>query len=412
MNLCKYEKTKKIHLLSISQAMVVAAYRSFFYQLARIVSRPEIKTEIALGIVAPHQFVELGGQLRFCEEFKLPYSEDCPSRMGKILKAKSFHVQSVFFRGLGKTIKEFLRSDRKGENLIFCMAEPYSVTSLIVWLTAFVVKQNKFRFYCIATQNIYKKFPWPINLIQRFMLNRCDGIFALGSEHETVIKKNGYKGPFFSFPLWFNSELFKPRAFLECINIFSSVNRKTLEGRKVLGFSGSLKEEKGVIDLLNFLSLNKEKLKEHYAFLVCGSGPLESVVEKTFEQLKASGFEVHYLGPLPAEKMPYFFSLCDILVVPSKTKKHWKEQFGRIIVEARACGCVVVGSNSGEIPVVIDNPNYIFSEGNLDHLGKAIEHAAADLNLPKFKKSMIKNNFSKYSDIALARDFFYTIERL
>ena len=406
------KKGKKIHLLSISQAMVVSAYRSFFYQLANVVSMPERKTEVALGIVAPHQFIELGGQLNSSEEFQLPYHSDSLSRMGRVLKAKRFHVQTVLFRGLGKTIRQFLRSNKKGENLIFCMAEPYSVTSLLVWLTAFFVKGNRFKFYCIATQNIYKDFPWPIKLIQSFVLQRCDGIFALGLEHESVVRRSGYDGPFFSFPLWFNSEMFKPRSYLESVKVFPDMNLSAFNDLQILGFSGALKEEKGILDLLNFLKLWSGDFKDRYALFVCGSGPLASNVKKSLGELEDLGLKTHFFGPLPADKMPNFFSLCDILVVPSRTKKHWKEQFGRIIVEAKACGCSVVGSDSGEIPVVIDHPDYIFSEGNFSELKRAIEHATAELNLDERKKRMIRINFEKYSDKALASQFYKTIQEL
>ena len=412
MDSLQNKKIKKIHLLSISQAMVVAAYRSFFYQLANLVSLTEHNAEVALGIVAPDQFIELGGQLRPCEEFQLPYSNESLSRMGKVLKAKRFHVQTVFFRGLGKTIKEFLRSSKKGENLIFCMAEPYSVTSLLVWLTAFFVKRNKFKFYCIATQNIFKDFPWPIKLIQRFVLKRCDGIFALGSEHEAVIRRNGYHGPFFSFPLWFNSDLFKPQPKAECAEVFSSLDLKDFEGLNILGFSGALKEEKGILDLLSFLKRNHKVLKGRYAFFICGAGPLEELVAEACQELANLGLKNCFFGPLPAEQMPFFFSLCDILVVPSRTKKNWKEQFGRIIVEAKACGCSVIGSDSGEIPVVVDHPHYIFSEGNLTELGRALEHACSDLNSPDRKKQIMQENFDRYSDKSLASQFYKNIQGL
>ena len=39
--------------------------------------------------------------------------------------------------------------------------------------------------------------------------------------------------------------------------------------------------------------------------------------------------------------------------MPSRTLPNWKEQFGRVIIEAMACGVPVVGSDSGAIPDVI-----------------------------------------------------------
>ncbi len=43
-----------------------------------------------------------------------------------------------------------------------------------------------------------------------------------------------------------------------------------------------------------------------------------------------------------------------MLALPSRTTPTWKEQFGRVIVEALWCGVPVVGSDSGEIPWLIE----------------------------------------------------------
>lgn len=49
--------------------------------------------------------------------------------------------------------------------------------------------------------------------------------------------------------------------------------------------------------------------------------------------------------------MPAFFASIDVLVLPSRTTATWKEQFGRVLVEAMACQTPVIGSDSGEIPM-------------------------------------------------------------
>src|SRR5262245_15866694 len=43
----------------------------------------------------------------------------------------------------------------------------------------------------------------------------------------------------------------------------------------------------------------------------------------------------------------------DLLAAPSQTTPWWREQFGRMLIEAMACGVPVVGSDSGEIPHVL-----------------------------------------------------------
>ena len=62
--------------------------------------------------------------------------------------------------------------------------------------------------------------------------------------------------------------------------------------------------------------------------------------------------------------MPAYLGQMDVLVLASRTLPNWKEQFGRVLVEAMACETAVVGANSGEIPNVIGPAGLIFPEGN------------------------------------------------
>ncbi len=55
----------------------------------------------------------------------------------------------------------------------------------------------------------------------------------------------------------------------------------------------------------------------------------------------------------------------DLLVAPSQTMKNWREQFGRMIIEAFACGVPVIGSDSGEIPFVIGDAGRVVAEADV-----------------------------------------------
>lgn len=57
------------------------------------------------------------------------------------------------------------------------------------------------------------------------------------------------------------------------------------------------------------------------------------------------------VGQVDSEAMPAFYQQLDVLVLPSRTLAHWKEQFGRVLTEAMACAVAVIGSDSGEIPM-------------------------------------------------------------
>jgi glycosyltransferase involved in cell wall biosynthesis len=77
----------------------------------------------------------------------------------------------------------------------------------------------------------------------------------------------------------------------------------------------------------------------------------------------------------PAAEMPEQLSGLDVFVLPSLTRPNWKEQFGRVLVEAMASEVPVVGSSSGEIPNVIADAGLVFPEGDVP----ALRHALSEL---------------------------------
>ena len=72
------------------------------------------------------------------------------------------------------------------------------------------------------------------------------------------------------------------------------------------------------------------------------------------------------------EDMPGALRALDVLVLPSHTTATWKEQFGRILVEAMSCAVAVIGSSSGEIPQVLGDAGLIFPEGNSKALSELL----------------------------------------
>ena len=81
---------------------------------------------------------------------------------------------------------------------------------------------------------------------------------------------------------------------------------------------------------------------------------------------------------LPSAEMPDFYRSLDLLVLPSRTRPNWKEQFGRVLIEAMACGVPVLGSDSGEIPHVIGDAGVIFPEGDVETLRSQLQRLMED----------------------------------
>ena len=91
--------------------------------------------------------------------------------------------------------------------------------------------------------------------------------------------------------------------------------------------------------------------------------------------------QVRFLGRTPSTEMARFYQGLDVLVLPSVSRPNWIEQFGRVVVEAMACGVPVIGSDCGEIPNVIGDAGLVFPEGNVAALHDALAALNADPDL-------------------------------
>ena len=86
--------------------------------------------------------------------------------------------------------------------------------------------------------------------------------------------------------------------------------------------------------------------------------------------------------------MAAYLQQIDVLVLSSRTQPYWKEQFGRVLVEAMACEVAVVGSDSGEIPHVIGDAGLIFPEDNVDAL---YDHLLRLMQSTELRKELGRN---------------------
>jgi glycosyltransferase involved in cell wall biosynthesis len=142
-----------------------------------------------------------------------------------------------------------------------------------------------------------------------------------------------------------------------------------------------LVEQKGLLvlfDALAGLALSEvEGLEVPWHLHLVGDGPLRPVLEARVTQERLAG-QVTFNRGVPSNQMPAYLRRMDAVVLPSLSRPNWKEQFGRILIEAMACGVPVVGSDSGEIPHVIGEAGLIAREGDAVDLREKLALLAAD----------------------------------
>jgi glycosyltransferase involved in cell wall biosynthesis len=213
--------------------------------------------------------------------------------------------------------------------------------------------------YIWVCQNIKKRRLYSLRFLERFNCLSVASILCCNSEIKSVVEWKGLNRRCRYFPFSFDG------------SAFTVTRSMAASGKTVLGYMGRISEEKGIAMMMRVFGRLHRK-HPRIELLVAGSGPMVAAV------LGVEG--VRYLGIIPHDRAHTFYRRIDILLTPSQTRTFWKEQFGRVIIEAAASGRAVVGSSSGAIPEVLRSLGmpYIFKEDSERDFLEVIERALAD----------------------------------
>lgn len=144
----------------------------------------------------------------------------------------------------------------------------------------------------------------------------------------------------------------------------------------VVGFVGQISHRKG-LDLLIKAAPSVISNFPQVRFLIVGADGINEtgLTQSYLQDLEQSGLSKHFEFLGKREDMPEIMNFIDLLVVPSR-----KEPFGKVIVEAMACGKFVIASDAGGIPEIIDDQDngLLFPNGDYNKLGQCIQTAISD----------------------------------
>ena len=110
---------------------------------------------------------------------------------------------------------------------------------------------------------------------------------------------------------------------------------------------------------------------------VAGAGPEEAALRARVAEL-GIGDRVELVGSVGQDQLPDFYRGLDVLAVPSLPTPGWLEQFGRVVVEAMACGVPVVASDTGALPDVVGDAGLLVPPGDPEALATALESLLED----------------------------------
>jgi len=154
-----------------------------------------------------------------------------------------------------------------------------------------------------------------------------------------------------------------------------------LDGKKILLFTGSIIESRGLSLLVRALpGITSED--SDVVVLVVGDGPQKSDLEMLSQQLAVEGF-VRFIPPVDHAEMPEYICLADVAIGPLKARIGTFGSVPRKVLEYMACGKPVVACNgSVSRDLIIDGYNgFLTPPNDIEELASAILRMLSNPNL-------------------------------
>lgn len=357
-----------IRVLAVDHTAGIGSFRKKFVALAAY-------PDIDLTVLAPRRWVE---NYRSVEA--TPF--DGPGyrfRTGSV-GWPGYENRAFFRAGLGPLIRGF-RPD-----ILHLWEEPFSLIALqAIWHAAVWAPRAKVIFF--SSDNLSRNFrysyrpSWFYANAERLVHSRCAGGTAVSEEVAEVLRAKGFRKPIRVIPHGLDladypgtesgGEESGRRATRSEV-----IDKLGLEP-PIMGYVGRLLYQKGV-DV--FLRAIGELPDPKPSILVVGDGPDRAAFEALSVRL-GLGDRTRFLQVVPHGSVSEALACVDVLVLPSRTTPKWKEQFGRVLIEGMAAGCVVIGSSSGSIPEVLADAGLIVPEGDVGSLVQAIRQVLGDPEL-------------------------------
>jgi glycosyltransferase involved in cell wall biosynthesis len=364
-----------MHVVMISKACIVGAYQKKLEELARLPG-------LQLTVLVPPSWKDDRGEQRLERVFTRGYD----LRVTPIRFNGRFHFH--YYPHLAAEL------DALQPDLLHIDEEPYN---LATWLAMRQAVRRHIPALFFTWQNLHRSYPPPFRWWEGY--NYRHAAHAIAGNHEAVgvLRAKGYTGPVDVIPQFgVDPELFSPP------------DAPRPPAPFIIGYAGGLIPAKGVDLLLRACA----QLPPPWELHLVGAGPEEPQLRALAASLGISD-RVRWLGRLSSLAMPDFLRSIHVLALPSRTMPNWKEQFGRVLVEAMACETPVVGADSGEIPHVIGEAGLLFPENDSDALAAHLRRLQEDAQLrQELGQRGRQRVLARYTQARIARATYDVYQRM
>lgn len=146
-------------------------------------------------------------------------------------------------------------------------------------------------------------------------------------------------------------------------------------------------EFKGVPLLLEAAEQLKDK--QNTQLVLVGEGGLKSKYKQMADSLNINDI-VNFIGYVEAERLPEFYSIADVFVLPSTDRN---EAFGLVLLEAMACDTSVIASDLPGVETVAGQAGTTFKNGDKHDLADKINQVLDGSDISsKSSREQIKND--------------------
>ncbi|HET8930896.1 MAG TPA: glycosyltransferase [Acidimicrobiales bacterium] len=234
---------------------------------------------------------------------------------------------------------------------------------------------------CYSAQNLVKRYPPPFRWFERWVLRRVAAVHTCNDDVAGVLATKGFDGEVVNIGLGVDETVFVP----------SAPDRTSGTGPLKVGYVGRFTEQKGIFVLVSALA-NLDRVETVFV----GAGPEQTRLEDAIDA-HGLGARVTVRGFVDHDDLPELYRGLDVLVVPSIDRPNVREQFGRVIVEAMACGTPVIATDVGAFPVVAADAALIVPDRDAAALSEAIERVRDD---PKLRGELRDRGIRRAEDFS------------
>ena len=249
------------------------------------------------------------------------------------------------------------------------------------WISFFISKLRRKKFVLWTETFDWKRAP-KARLLEPLVKSICknsDACVAVGTKSkEYFLRKGASRNKIFIAPDTASSYTVKEK-----------VNDTDIKNKKIILYLSRIVNYKGLDVLIKAFAKLEKEVKDSF-LLIAGKGSFEQEAKDLAQELKVKN--IKFLGVVDKEHIGFYYSICDVFVLPSTFRDHDAECWGLVLNEAMAFGKPVISTDAvgGAYDLINDGINgFRVKHENVEELHSALKKIVTN---DKLRKKMGKES--------------------